>query len=545
VIRAHRIAVLVAAGWLTAMFVYVVGARIRFPYELEWMCGAVLDHIARVQAGLPVYSAPTTRWMPFLYPPLFYWIGATIGGGFFACRVLSLSAALVQAVCIWRIGCAVHAGRYWSSVGVLLFFACYFYVGYWYDIERSDTLCMALVLVGATIAIERPGMPGAIAAGLILGIAFFAKQQALPFAAAASVAFAIDRAWKPAVALAATTGAIVLFGTILENRATDGWFSYYIFKMPTSHGIDLRLWRDVWEYDVARGWVLIVATCGFCGMTAWRAVRGDRRDVMLAALAAAGGVTALFSRLHVGGWINVLQPWTSLACPAVAALGARIESGLAGKSLGVAANAAVSALLLTQLALWVHSPYEHTPDVTVLADTERFLRNVHRLERKGEVLVVGRGHVTSPTHFQMSALADVNRTGGAPSDLLDALREQRLAAIVDDARLEGSKLLDLWPPTMLEDIPEVRTLLFAGYYVAEKFDEDSLRVPMQAPAVPRWAYRPRRKPLTLPEREVARLHFAELRLAARRSDVLRSGDRPPFEEKDIEELAARAVAATP
>jgi hypothetical protein len=172
------------------------------------------------------------------------------------------------------------------------------------------------------------------------------------------------------------------------------------------------------------------------------------------------------------------------------------------------------------------------------------LRHVRRLERHGEVLVVGRGHVTKTRHFQMSALADVNRAGGPPPDLLDALRERRLAAIVDDARLEDDPPLGLWPPTMLEDIPEARALLFADYYVAESFDDAWLRVPMVAPAVPRWAYRPRREPLTLPESEITRLHYAEMKLAARRSEALRGGDRPPYDERDIEELAARAVSAS-
>jgi dolichyl-phosphate-mannose-protein mannosyltransferase len=542
--RALRIAVLVTAGWITAMFVYVVGARIGYPYELEWMCGSVLDHVARVRAGLPVYTAPTTAWIPFLYPPLFYWIAAPVGGGFFACRMVSLVATLVQAACIWRLARASHASRYWSTVGVLLFFACYFYVGYWYDIERSDALSVALVLVAATVAVERPSMAGAVGAGAILGVAFFAKQQALPFAGAASVALAIDRAWKRGVALGATAGAVVLLGTLFENRATNGWFFYYIWKMPLSHGIDPRLLRDLWDYDLPRGPVLVVATCAFCGIVARGVLKGDRKDVFLGSMVAAAAVTALTSRLHIGGWINVLQFWTSFACAGVAALGARIEAWLEGKSFAIAGDAAVSALLLAQLALWVHSPAERVPDVSIRADTERFLRNVRRLEQRGEVLVVGRGHVTKTPHFQMSALADVNRVDGPPADLLNALRERRLAAIVDDARLEDGPPLGLWPPIMLEDIPEARALLFADYYVAESFDDESLRLPMPAPALPRWAYRPRRERLTLAEPEITRLHYAEMKLAARRSEALRSGDRPPFDENEIEELAARAVSAS-
>jgi hypothetical protein len=542
--RALRIAVLAAAGVLTAMFVYVVAARIGFPYELEWMCGSVLDHVARVRAGLPVYAPPTTSWIPFLYPPLFYWVAAPFGGGFLACRLISLAAALVQAACIWRVARSEGAGRYWSTLGVLLFFSCYFYVGYWYDIERSDTLCTALILVASVVTLERRTARGALTAGAIFGVAFFAKQQALPFAVAAAVGLAVDHAWKRGVLLAGATTAIVVTGTVVENAETGGWFGVYIFKMPATHGIDVRLWRDVLDYDVPRGCVLILATLAFLGSAGWRAWQGDRRPLVLASLVAAGGATALSSRLHVGGWINVLQTWTSLACPATAILGARLEMDLDGRRFARAGSALFCALLLVQLALWVHPPSERVPDGAMRADTKRFLAGVSRLERNGDVLVVGRGHVTAQTHFQMSALADVARIAGAPRDLLDVLRLRGLAAIVDDARIAGAPELGLWPPIMLEDIPDVRAALFADYYVAERFDDASLRIPMPAPAMPRWVYRPRRTPLVLDDAELARRHFAEMDLAERRSNATRTGVSVPYTEDDIEELAARASASS-
>jgi hypothetical protein len=57
------------------MAVFVIASRIRYPHDLEWMTGSVLDHVERVRNGVPVYTAPTARWIPFLYPPLFYWLG--------------------------------------------------------------------------------------------------------------------------------------------------------------------------------------------------------------------------------------------------------------------------------------------------------------------------------------------------------------------------------------------------------------------------------------------------------------------------------------
>jgi hypothetical protein len=530
-IAALRLAVLSAAALLAGLFAYAATVRLAFPYELEWMCGSVLDHVDRVHAGLPVYTAPTTSWIPFLYPPLFYWIAAPLGGSFLACRAVSLVATVAQAICVWHLARRGGASRWWGAVGVLAFFGAYFYVGSWYDVERSDTLCVALVLVAATILVERTSVLAAAIAGAIFGLAFFAKQQALPFVVASVVALAIDRAWRRAGALAAASATVVAAIIWRQDAATQGWFSYYVLRMPAAHGLDGRLWRDVFDYDVPRGLGLVAATVALCAWLVADARRGDRRHLLFALLLGTGGVVALSSRLHVGGWINVLQPWTSFACPAVAILGFRIEASLADRPSRARALAALYAAVLAQLALWAPSIGKGLPDRTLRADTESFLSDVHRLERDGEVLVVGRGHVTKATHFQMSALADVARVDGAPPDLLAALRARRLAAIVDDARVQGGPPLGLWPPVMLEDVPAVRPALFAHYYVAEELDERELRVAMAAPAVPRWVYRARRTPLDESAPDLSRRHFAEMELARKHAPA-----------DAIEELAAHETA---
>jgi len=230
-------------------------------------------------------------------------------------------------------------------------------------------------------------------------------------------------------------------------------------------------------------------------------------------------------------------------------LSSRCECWLQGRRASGAASAptlvesAPYALVVAQLALWVHAPSERTVDGALRADTERFLASVAHLERDGEVLLVGRGHVTRARHFQMSALADVVRVGPPPPDLVAALASRRLAAVVDDARGPADAPLGLWSPVMLEDVPALRDALFANYFTAERNDEQTLRIAMPAPGLPRWVYRPRRRPLgALGGEAVARRHFAEMVLADRRSAAVRAGHPPPFAVEDIEELAARDEA---
>ena len=58
------------------LFLTVVLLRIRYPYELEWIEGGILQHVQRVVAGKPLYVPPTLEWTPLIYGPLYYYVSA-------------------------------------------------------------------------------------------------------------------------------------------------------------------------------------------------------------------------------------------------------------------------------------------------------------------------------------------------------------------------------------------------------------------------------------------------------------------------------------
>ena len=76
--------------------------RLMYPYEIEWMEGAMLDHVVRILDGKPIYSAPTIDFIPWLYPPLYYYavalVAKIVGLGFFAGRIVSFISTLITAV---------------------------------------------------------------------------------------------------------------------------------------------------------------------------------------------------------------------------------------------------------------------------------------------------------------------------------------------------------------------------------------------------------------------------------------------------------------
>ncbi|MBS2016473.1 MAG: glycosyltransferase family 39 protein [Deltaproteobacteria bacterium] len=530
-----------------ALVVVTIAQRLAFPHDVEWMAGSVLDHAERMRSGLPVYTEPTTSWIPFLYPPLYPKLVALLGGSRAAARLLSLACTAVQVEGVRRIARSLGAPRFWQLVGAALVVACYSYVGWWYDLERSDMLLGALVVGASALLLrdpenDRAAAIDAVVAGALLGAAFFAKQQAVFYVvgAAAGLALAshVDRARSRRVHVAlfsATSAAVVIPIVVWLDAWSGGWFSYYVLKMPRAHGIVWAAAPDVFPHDIGRGFAFYGATLAVL-VTALRTLRRreamTRSEAIFASMLAAGFGGAIASRLHGGGWLNVLQPWSSLACAAVAIVASRLQEG----RYRVASQVAV----LTQVALWAYPPLDVAPTPELAAGTTRFHEMVGELETRGDVLVVGRGHLTRARHFQISALADVARVDGrSPPDLVKAIEERRFAAIIDDVRLPGRYRMEHWPAIMLEDVDDLRAPLLANYFVARRIPRDQAELPMRAPASQQAVYLPRREPL--PQGDLAglkRRQVVEAELAKQRSRALLEGRPEPFPEAEIERLAA-------
>lgn len=511
------------------LFAYVVAARLTFPFELEWMTGSVLDHVERIAQGHPLYAEPSADFIPFIYPPLYYWIAAKLGGSFLVCRLLSLSAAAIQAACAYRLALLLGAPRGWSLLAVGLFLACFGYVGWWYDIERSDTLFVAMMVSATTLLAWRRTAVTCALAGALVGLGFFAKQPAVAFAIALTFGVALapgadeKRRWSNAAFFLCAAAAVFLVVGALF-RASNPRFYYFLFGVPRSHGILPALLAEVATEDLVHGLVLVAATLLF----AWQALRSPRRtgaEIVFTSALLAGAAGALSSRLHIGGWINVLQQWTTFASVACAVLAARADASVSSR-MKLASRAAVA----VQLLLLVYDPMVRTPARRYANDTRKLHELVAELEQRGEVLFVGRGHVTKHRHFHISALADVVLAdGSSPADLRRALEERRFAAILDDGYKRGETPKKLWPAVMLEDIHDLRDLLLANYFVARRIDDAWTDLAMPAPARPCWVFLPRTNVVAgLSHEELVERKLREMTLAEKGTA-----------QDEIEERAAR------
>ncbi len=291
-------------------FLDVASARIRYPFELEWMEGGIVDHIRVLLSGQALYREPSFDFTPFIYVPGYYYVSAVatkiVGLGLFAPRLVSLVSIL---------GCFVLLGMWVykesknflaAVVAVGLFAATYGQSEFWFDLARVDSLFLFFLLAGYCLA--RFGMSNrhAVYCGILLACAALTKQVGLVLAVPA-LGFIALHAWKRglwalgafAVLLATTFG--------LLEATSHGWFSFYTFRIPAEHAVD---WPRSSSVLLEQFWTPVVPMM-LSTMAIVLGMAARARPLVWAfhaawVLCAIG--TSLSSILHTGGYPNVLMP---------------------------------------------------------------------------------------------------------------------------------------------------------------------------------------------------------------------------------------------
>jgi hypothetical protein len=319
--RAARVLqyILLAMGVLyIIVYVTVACLRMGYPYELEWMEGAAVDHVRWILSGRPLYVEPSLEFVPFIYTPLYFYVAAgvskVLGVGFLPLRLVSFVASLG---CLWLIGRFVRreTGSWtWGIVSAGLFAATYRLSGAWLDIARVDSLFLLLALGSIYLLRFREGARWMVAAGLLMGLAFLTKQMALFIALPLALyPLFFGRGWGR-IAFAGAFGGFLVGSTWLLDAWSGGWYRYYVFDLPGGHPFFRIMLFGFWWYDIGKNVAVAMAMTIFA-LTLQGAV-GARRDLGFYLLMTAGLMGASwFARLHTGGYDNVLLP--ACACLAI------------------------------------------------------------------------------------------------------------------------------------------------------------------------------------------------------------------------------------
>jgi hypothetical protein len=138
--------------------------RIGFPLELEWMEGGSLHQALRLQQGLAIYPEPSAEFVPFLYTPFYSAVLAGLGLvlplGYSLGRVVSVVAAALIGLGLWRLVGREGKPRAHQAAAVGMWCAGYVFTFRWYDVARADSLFLALLLWGLVLLRDARGGRG-------------------------------------------------------------------------------------------------------------------------------------------------------------------------------------------------------------------------------------------------------------------------------------------------------------------------------------------------------------------------------------------------
>src|ERR1700749_2005972 len=134
---AAGLAGLVAIG----AYLYIALSRLTYPFALEWLEGNSLVEVHRILAGQPLYPAPSAQYVPDGYPPLYFFISASVarvlGVSYLSLRLVSLLSSLACFALLARL-VQRETGSIAAGTGAAgAFAATYLVAGAWFDIGRG------------------------------------------------------------------------------------------------------------------------------------------------------------------------------------------------------------------------------------------------------------------------------------------------------------------------------------------------------------------------------------------------------------------------
>lgn len=295
---------------LIASLIYVrIGlARVFYPYALDLVEEGMLMQAWRVAQGLPVFVPPNAEFVPQVYMPLFTWLGGQLlrltGFAFWPLRLISFASTLGTAVLITYIGWRECGSKPVAVVGGTLFLAGYRLVGGWYDLARVDALFTFVSLAGLVMLVYgRSSIQKHVFSGLLLGLAFLTKQNALLLAAAAGFYLfftggekrglqdvrelttnTLYRVLRRQGALGNTLHAIrfsIIFLLVAGLPITfwqlgsSGWFSFYTVTIAYASPLaSIRLWH-ILRWDLLAGMGVLVGL--WLATAVWQIIQTGKR----------------------------------------------------------------------------------------------------------------------------------------------------------------------------------------------------------------------------------------------------------------------------
>ncbi len=296
------------------LLIYCVIAflRLNYPFGLEWEEGDSVNHVIRILSGHKMYVSPSLDFIPHTYTPLYYYLSAMVSGvldaGFFPLRLVSVISSIGCFFMIFTFVNQETKSRLSGLIACGLFAATFRLSGAWFDIARVDSLFLLLLLASLYFIRFKRTNISYVLAGLLISLSFLTKQTALTVWLP-MILFTLISDWRRSLYFIFTSVMIIGVSTLFLDYLHDGWYSYYVFELPSnfSQRVDVSRFMAFWVRDIYLPFKIAVAmsACYFLKL-----LTSSKKDDLLFYFLLAGGMFggSLAPRMQPGGIENVLIP---------------------------------------------------------------------------------------------------------------------------------------------------------------------------------------------------------------------------------------------
>jgi 4-amino-4-deoxy-L-arabinose transferase-like glycosyltransferase len=405
-----NMAVVTLCVYYIATYLIISTVRLFYPFELEWMEGGMVSQVIWILQENQLYVEPTVQHVPFIYPPLYYWLAAflskLIGTGFFPLRLISIASSIGIFYLIYLFLRNETNSKYYAIAGVGLFAATYKLSGSWFDIARVDTLFILLLFLAVYIYSRAHDSRLTVLSSIIFCCSFFTKQSALAFVIVFLLVMSTVEFRKALTCLIVFLVLSASIGLIL-NIASDGWFYFYVFELPQSHQFRFNLIPLVLKTD----YVPLIIMIGIIAVWIIKHLqlsrdtfkKLNRLPVLCIALLAGMCILSISSRLHEGGYTNVNIP---------AYLSISLVGTISFAKLDPKKSNLLLLLLILQLIILLYNPFDQIPTKADKNFGNKFIEAVSKFN--GNVLITAHGyygHLSGKgTYAHGVAISDIMRT---------------------------------------------------------------------------------------------------------------------------------------
>ena len=444
--------ILIAVTSLFVALLFLVTAlrRLHYPYELEELEGSMFLSALRVFHGQSVYVRPTMNYIPYMYPPGYYYAASALG------KLMGMSMATLRMTSILStLGCFVVIFLLvWTEVrrvvpalaGVGIYAGCYTVCAEWFDMGRLDSFFILLVLLAMYATRRRHP----VIAAVLWVLAFQTKQSILPAAF-----LMLASLWPDRRRTFAGLGTLIVgaAGSVLWlNHITDGWYNFYVFEVPKANAdIQARSAALFWPFDMFRplalALIVIVAAAVFTRPSlSSRATRFYLSACSLIPL-------YWWIRTHSGSTSNSVMPIYALVAVLFGIALGRLLAWLPHPNTQLA-RSAVFVLLLGAFSLelaGLYNPGDFVPGIDkrqalshVVAEVKTIPGAVYVAQHPYYAWLAGK-----PTEADLVSIHDALRVkrpevhDPLEQDLRSAIEQHRYGALVLDGQASTETLDDL------------------------------------------------------------------------------------------------------